>query len=85
MSDHSLNPDDKTIADVLDEDKMAKLVKTLKDWDILLEKMYESAPEEYKRNAMGVDFNNISPEDIGLDAADDVDIWKSVREQMAKK
>ena len=85
MTDHSLNPDDKTIADVLDEDKMAKLVKTLKDWDILLEKMYESAPEEYKQNAMGVDFNNISPEDIGLDAADDVDIWKSVREQMAKK
>jgi hypothetical protein len=85
MTDHSLNPDNKTIADVLDEDKMAKLVKTLKDWDILLEKMYESAPEEYKQNAMGVDFNNISPEDIGLDAADDVDIWKSVREQMAKK
>ena len=84
MSDHSLNPDDKTIADVLDEDKMAKLVKTLKDWDILLEKMYESAPEEYKENAMSVDFNNISPEDVGL-AADDVDIWKSVREQMAKK
>ena len=85
MTDHSLNPDNKTIADVLDEDKMAKLVKTLKDWDILLEKMYESAPEEYKQNAMGVDFNNISPEDIGLDATDDVDIWKSVREQMAKK
>ena len=75
---------EKTIADVLDEDKMAKLVKTLKDWDILLEKMYESAPEEYKQNAMSVDFNNISPEDVGL-AADDVDIWKSVREQMAKK
>ena len=47
--------------------------------------MYESAPEEYKENAMGVDFNDISPEDIGLDATDDVDIWKSVREQMAKK
>ena len=46
--------------------------------------MYESAPEEYKQNAMSVDFNDISPEDVGL-AADDVDIWKSVREQMAKK
>lgn len=57
---------EKTIADAMDKDRMDEIMRLLKQWDIALEKMYNTAPEEWKKE---IDYDAV-PDEAAFD------LWK---------